>query len=266
MTPACLQSVSLIAPGLPDWPTARPVLSGHEAWEEEALQPLKPDFLPSNERRRTTPTIKLALQAAQQAIPRSESRPENLATVFASSCGDMEVNLKICHALAEEGSSVSPIQFHNSVHNAAAGYWSIALQSTAPSVSLGAFDGSFGAGLLEAYTQVVTEGRPVLLVAYDLPPPPPIDQVRPLKGPFATAVLIGPETAEGEGTLGKIVPRLVADQACTSFQDPDLEAWRTHNPAAASLPLLAAMAVGQKSAPAIPYTLEQNLQIHYEGP
>ena len=266
MIPACLQAVSLIAPGLPDWPTARSVLAGHEAWQEEALQPLKPDFLPPNERRRTTRTIKLALQVAQQAITQSDRRPENLATVFASSCGDMEVNLKICHALAEEGSPVSPIQFHNSVHNAAAGYWSIALQSTAPSVSLGAYDGSFGAGLLEAYTQVVTEGRPVLLVAYDLPPPPPINRVRSLKGPFATAVLVGPDTPEEETGLGKITPRLVADQSCAPFQDRELEAWRTHNPAAASLPLLAAVAVGQKSAPVIPYTLEHNLQIHYEGP
>jgi hypothetical protein len=206
------------------------------------------------------------LQVAQQAITQSDRRPENLATVFASSCGDMEVNLKICHALAEEGSPVSPIQFHNSVHNAAAGYWSIALQSTAPSVSLGAYDGSFGAGFLEAYTQAVTEGRSVLLVAYDLPPPPPIDQARPLKGPFATAVLIGPEVPEGERGLGKIAPRLVADQACTALQDPDLEAWRTHNPAAASLPLLVAMATGHDSAPVIPYTLEQNLEIRYEGP
>ena len=44
--------------------------------------------------------------------------------------------------------TISPTQFHNSVHNAAAGYWHIAAGSAAPSLSVGGHDGAFAAGLL----------------------------------------------------------------------------------------------------------------------
>ena len=52
--------------------------------------------------------------------------------------------------------SISPTRFHNSVHNAAAGYWGIATGATAAANALCAYDASFGAGLLEALTQVHT--------------------------------------------------------------------------------------------------------------
>ena len=74
---------------------------------------------------------------------------------------------------------VSPTRFTNSVHNAAAGCWHIAVASRASSTSLCAFDGSFGAGLIEAATSVHLSGQPVLLVASDSPYPEPLNSVRP---------------------------------------------------------------------------------------
>ncbi len=59
---------------------------------------------------------------------------------------------------------MSPTQFHNSVHNAAAGYWSIAHGSRQPATCLGAHDWTWAAALLKAVAEVAATGAPVLLV------------------------------------------------------------------------------------------------------
>jgi hypothetical protein len=116
------------------------------------------------------------------------------------------------------------------VHNAAVGYWSIGAHSSAPSTALCAYDGSFAAGLLEAACQVATEARPVLLVAVDLPYPPPLAVHRPVRHGFAAALALeaGNEVQVSVHLDGKIAPLPL----------PEFEG----NAAAACLPLLAALA------------------------
>ena len=53
------------------------------------------------------------------------------ATVFTSSGGDGDNCHAICETLATTDRLISPTRFHNSVHNAPAGYWSIATQRDA---------------------------------------------------------------------------------------------------------------------------------------
>ena len=58
---------------------------------------------------------------------------------------------------------MSPIRFHNSVHNAAAGYWTIGTDCHEPYTALSAFEDTFGEGLLEALSQAACRTAPVLL-------------------------------------------------------------------------------------------------------
>ena len=51
---------------------------------------------------------------------------------------------------------VSPTQFHNSVHNTAAGYWSIATGSQQPTTCLACHDATAAAALLKAMAEVRT--------------------------------------------------------------------------------------------------------------
>ncbi|MET0042628.1 MAG: beta-ketoacyl synthase chain length factor, partial [Candidatus Thiodiazotropha sp. 6PLUC3] len=81
-------------------------------------------------------TIKIALQAAEEAL-RDYSDSEGVLSVFSSSEGDLDIIDQICLALSQEDRPVSPTQFHNSVHNAPAGYWSIGSGSHQGSTSLG---------------------------------------------------------------------------------------------------------------------------------
>src|SRR5690606_42059827 len=52
--------------------------------------------------------------------------------------------------LASDPRSISRTRFHNSVHNAAAGYWTIGAGCTAAATAVSAGPASFAQGLLEA--------------------------------------------------------------------------------------------------------------------
>jgi Beta-ketoacyl synthase, N-terminal domain len=190
-----------------------------------------PSLLPPAERRRCAPSVAWALAVAQEAVAQSGLDAGAFAVVFASSDGDGEIVHRLCAALATPAAAVSPTDFHNSVHNAATGYWSIGAHSTAPSTALCAYDGSFAAGLLEAACLAATEARAVLLVAVDLPYPPPLAAHRPVRHGFAAAFAFQEDSQlEVSVADGKATP-LPAE--FESFEG---------NAAAACLPLLAALA------------------------
>ncbi len=257
-----IMAVGVTGPGLPDWQAAQTVLQGRAAFDLTAALPqMAPALLPANERRRTTPLIKLALQCAQDALQQSATPATDLAAVFACASGDLDVLDRILNALCLPGKPISPTDFHNSVHNAPAGYWSIASRSHAPATSLSAFDASFSAGLLEAATLVSVEGRHVLLVAYDMPPPPTLHPCRPLPAAFAVALLLSPDPVQSPHTQIEIT--LNSDtQPLSQMDAAGLEALRTGNPAARVLPLLQLLArhtAGQVTLPAM-----HGQQLHLE--
>src|SRR3546814_5260866 len=127
---------------------ARGVLRGEATFQPEPLAPYAPPLLPPNERRRATPVVRQAFRVAEEAIAGRDAG--DLATVFAGSDADMAILQRISAALATPERIVSPTDFHNSVHNAAAGYWGIGTGSRAPSTTLAGYDASFALGLLEA--------------------------------------------------------------------------------------------------------------------
>lgn len=253
MIPLRVLGIGLIGPGLNGWPTSLSLLrnGGQDYRSTETLIPI-PTLLPANERRRSTPTIKLALAAAEQAVDDAAIDADELATVFASSLGDMKIADTLCRALASIDKPVSPTQFHNSVHNAPAGYWSIATCSHHASTSLAAADSSFPAAMLEAAVQTQSNGKPVLLVCYDHPAPFPLSASVPLKTAFASALVVQLESKKPTLTLA------MGDGEPSKIDNPELERVRLGNPAARALPLLQALAEGEATRVYIPY-LERQL-------
>jgi hypothetical protein len=157
----------------------------------------------------------------------------------------------ICEALASPAREVSPTRFHNSVHNAPAGYWTIAVGSQRPSVSVCGYDATFAAGLLEAASQVQAEGTPVLLVVYDIPYPQPLHAARSLDQPFAAALLLAPDPAPG--TLACLSIAIAAEEgACTPFP-AELQRDFASNPAGRALVLLAMVARGGRDPVRLEY-------------
>lgn len=201
--------VGVLGPGLSGWAASAPVLAGAAPYAPEGPLALPPPAgLSPTERRRTSPAVRLALAAASEATAASGLPPASLETVFASSNGDGQVVGAILEALSEPDGVISPTQFHNSVHNAAAGYWSIATGSTRPSVSVGGHDQVFAAGLLHAAMRVSVTGAAVLFCAYDAPLNEPLAQCRPTTAPFAAGLVLAPPAQDGRRPDPPAVARL----------------------------------------------------------
>ena len=202
MLNAWIEGIGLLGPGLDGWPQALAVLRGEAGWAHAPAALPAPELLPAAERRRASRIVKATLVAGLQACRQAGRDPASLPGVFASSGGDGHNCHAICELLAGEDRQVSPTRFHNSVHNAAAGYWSIATGATPASQTLSAHDASFAAGLLEAMAQVATGGQPVLLLASDSDHPEPLRACRPVPDASALALVLAP--APGPCALARL--------------------------------------------------------------
>ncbi len=197
--------------------------------------------LPPNERRRAPESVLLAVEVAAQAVQMSGLAADALTCVFASSHGDQAITDYMCRTLADAPAELSPIRFHNSVHNAPVGYWTIATGCHAPSTAIAAQRASFGAGLLEAASQVLADGRAALLVCSDIAGMPPLQEVTGCSEPFGCALVLAPRPdARTVATLELV---LGAGVAQAPLPEP-LAAWRAANASAAALPLLCQLALG----------------------
>ncbi|MGS0623894.1 beta-ketoacyl synthase chain length factor [Ralstonia sp. VS2407] len=255
---AFIESIGVLGPGLRDWPHTADVLAGRAPYAHAPTELPPPVGLPSVERRRTGPVVKLALAVGHEAVAASGRDAASLATVFSSSGGDGHNCHAICETLAGDDRKLSPTRFHNSVHNAPAGYWSIATHAMAPSNVLCAYDGSFAAGLLDSLCQVAIDATPALVVAYDGDYPEPLNAVRPVPDPFAVALLLAPEA--GPRTLARIDVALT-DAASTALAQPELEALWHGNAAARALPLLEALAARRAANVVLDYLPDTRVRV-----
>jgi hypothetical protein len=277
---AQIEGIGLLGPGLDGWTRSTALLEGRSPYISQPTVLPTPDGLAPAERRRLGRVVKLALGVGLQATSRAGVNPATLPSVFASSGGDGNNCHEICQALSLDERLISPTRFHNSVHNAAAGYWSIATGSQAASNAVCAFDASFAAGLLEAVTQVVVDRTRVLLVAYDAEYPPPLFAKRPIPEAFGVAFVLGPVAglapagvasaasvagwapagaasgASPAGSRDTALGRLAvsfSDSPADRMGDAALESLRASIPAARSLPLLYQLAVRKPAVVNIEY-------------
>lgn len=257
---AYVQGIGLIGPGLTDWQSGARALAGEEAYSPSPTNVPPPEGLPPAERRRTGATVKLALSVVQQAVAAAGVDPVRVPAVFSSSGGDGLICHEICETLASADRQLSPTRFHNSVHNAAAGYWSLATGATAASTALCAHDGSFAAGLLEALALVAADHVPVLLSTYETSYPEPLRTKRPLPDSFAVALVLTP--APEPHALARITASLCnAGTAADRLAEPQLEALRAALPAARSLPLLRLLARREPGEVVLDYIGEQRVAV-----
>ncbi len=244
MTTVSLAAASVLGPGLPGWAASQAVLCGAEAWQTGEVVLPPPVMLAPTERRRTGPVVRLALAVASAAAEASGLPLATLRPVFASGNGDSITVGAILDTLTKPDGFVSPTQFHNSVHNAAAGYWSIGTGSGRPASSLGCHDWSFGGGLMKAVAECAAECEPVLLAVYDVPMPTPLQEKRPIGSVFGAALVLVPN---GTGPQIKLRWSAEAPQRAAP-QNPSLRDLALTNPAARSLRLLEALARGGSDA------------------
>ena len=235
---ASVEGIGFWAPGLPSWDAARGLVRGGTVDAEAPRRP-SPQLLPANERRRAPDSVAVALDVALAACTAARRDPSSLSSVFASTHGDLGITDYICSTLASDARALSPTRFHNSVHNAAAGYWTIGAGCHAPSTAISSFDASFAQGLLEALVQLQAGAGAVLLVAYDAPSAGPLAQVSRSEGLLGAAMVLTTSPSHGHTRL-----RATLVDAAAPVPQGALADRLGANAMAPMLPLFQALAAG----------------------
>jgi len=237
-----VEGIGLWSPALGDFAALQAQLSGASVEAPAARPPAI--TLPPNERRRAPESVLLAVEVAGQAVAMSGYAASELPCVFSSTFGDQLISDYMCATLASAPTELSPTRFHNSVHNAPAGYWTIATGCHATSSAISAGRATLGAGLLEAATLSVTEQRPVLLVCSDIAGTGPVGDMSGTRSSFGFALVLSPfATPRTLASLG-IDLAIHAQEALRPA--PATGAWYESNPIAASAwPLMQNLAKGE---------------------
>lgn len=237
---ARIAGVGFWASGLPDWTAAQAAARDAAPEMTDAPKRPAPSLLAANERRRAPESVVVAIEVAQAACRAAGRDPATLASIFASTCGDFAITDAMCTTLADNPLDVSPTRFHNSVHNAAAGYWTIGTGCTRTTTALAAGPGSFAQGLLEALVQLATgDDDAVLLVAYDTAAVGVLAHLAPSTGLLGGALVLTRDETAGNG------PRVSVglDGGTADAGDGPLARRLQGNAMAGMLPLFDALAV-----------------------
>jgi hypothetical protein len=246
------EGVAFWASRLPGWDVARAVIRGEQGVPEGAVSRPAPALLGPTERRRAPDTVAVALEVAARACAAAGRSPSELPAVFASTHGDLQISDYMCATLVDTPALISPIKFHNSVHNAAAGYWSIGTSSHAPYTAISAFHHTFGAGLLEAAVQIACEQQPVLYVAFDVEAKGALSTMAPSRGLVGVALVLAPASAARPGS--RRLTMRIADEPCDATPPRSAAAALVaDNALAPCMPLLEALAAD------LPATLQLTL-------
>lgn len=230
--------VSLSTPGVQGWPAFLDVLSGSDPDLDAPALPTT--LLSPREHRRCPDTIRMTLSSAEHACAMACLQPDLPDAIFSSAMGDLDINDYICRTLADTPAMLSPTRFHNSVHNAAAGYWSIATGATGDVTAISGWHDSVAVGLIEAATRLDYGSGPVLLVVYDACALGPMRDLWPTRFPFSAALILAQPGRPDPIARLTFEPRHGSD---SGSELPLLLAARVaDNPAARILPMLALIA------------------------
>ena len=183
-----------------NWAGLQHLMQGESVPETRNKGP-KPAVIPANERRRAPLPVRLAVESSWQATQAAGVPPESLTCVFVSGLGDTDLTDYMCKTLASEHKELSPTKFHNSVHNAPAGYWTISTGTMSAANSVAGYEESVSLTILEAMIQCETENVPMLLTFYDAPVADILTPVLPNQETFAFSLVIYPHDANVEGQV-----------------------------------------------------------------
>lgn len=261
MTTVFLNGVGIAAPGLRCWDEAREVLIGKIPYNSDNLPIIESDAIPPRERRRASVTANLAVHVAEQAVRNANVNPTELVTVFASFLGDLQIADRLCTSLTLPDRPVSPFQFHNSVHNAPAAYWSIATKSKQPSTSIACASKTFSAALLDAMSFVSVESKDVLLAIYDIGGSDVLAKYHPIQMDFGAALVFQREKTDSSLAELKIKYKTKNIKESNNKVFDQLTPLVQANASAQSLILLSAVAMKKQQSVYLNFLSNSSIEI-----
>jgi hypothetical protein len=254
-----IDGLALWAPALPGWTLARAAFRAEGGLAAPVQRRPSPELMPAAERRRAPDTVALALEVAARAVESSGHAATELLSVFASAHGDMAITDYVCATLARTPTLLSPTKFHNSVHNAASGYWTMATGCMRASTALSAFECSFAAGLMEALLQSEADARAALLVGYDIEACGPLASANASRGLLAAALVVSP--VRGERSLARLDWSVHGGPTAAAALRSEAARSLAGNAMADCLPLFEAFAAGQPEVVLMPLSASLALRV-----
>jgi hypothetical protein len=205
----------------------------------------KPEIIPANERRRAPLPVKAAVDVSWQALQQSGIAASEVACVFGSGLGDTDITDYMCRTLTTVEKQLSPTKFHNSVHNAAAGYWTISTHCMKSANSIAGYQMTAALALLEGISQCVLQNEPVLITLFDTAAHDVYRQIFSCEHSFAAALLVSPLSFSASNRIATLTLRqntlTLKQNAANMAQGTGLEKIYDGNPAAKILSFLNAL-------------------------
>ncbi len=154
------------------------------------------DLLPPALRRRASALSRMVAEATAAAAAQSGSDLARVSIVLGSVFGEIAAAVEMIGSFREGEGMPSPTRFHNSVHNTAVGYASIATANRGLATAIAAGDDTAAMALLEAFGILDERGGEVLLVLADEAVPPPLASRREY-APGAVALVLSHASRPG---------------------------------------------------------------------
>jgi len=127
-------------------------------------------------RRRSTRFTRMAVDVLHQATTEARCDVTTVPSVWATSNGEHTTAISILGMMRRSEGKLSPTHFHNSIHNTASGYASIATGNGAPSTTLSGGAELVASSFLEAICHLEASAGDVVVVLADEPLLPPFDR------------------------------------------------------------------------------------------
>jgi len=157
MTRAAITGVGLALPGVDGVDGLRQ----GQTWDGSLFDPRSATDVPPRVRRRMSRLACMAARATREAG--GADLDERTPLLFGTANGEVNIMGVLLEALHEPDRVLSAARFHNSVHNAPAGYWGILARRTAGGSTLTAGTLTFETAMLEAWC-LLAGGEPEVQV------------------------------------------------------------------------------------------------------
>lgn len=213
------------------------------SWTAEVGAP-RVELIPARQRGRTSKLTRMAAHVLGEIVGQTGVDPSKLATVYATSHGEIGVTVELLSMMHEGDGALSPMRFAGSVYNAAAGHLSIATGSRAFSTTVTAGPRTVAMGLLEAMAVLARIADEVAFIVVEEAVPAPL-----VSGPghdgLAAAFLLGTSPAT-PWTLERLALRTDAPSGASG-----IPASVAGNPCGPALALASAMRHGTSGCVAL---------------
>ena len=160
-----------------------------------------PGLLPPPLRRRSGPLARMVAEVVSQSALEGGADLSSTPLVYGSVYGETSAAVEMMGAFGQGEGLPSPTTFHNSVHNAPAGYVSIATGCRGFSSSIAAGPETTAMALLEGMALLRQRGGDVIVVLADEPVPEPLGDSRAFP---AAAVAFHLRAMPGKTALARI--------------------------------------------------------------